>query len=328
VRNAGRFDGALGVLLPIVALAALRRRGVAFPFAIEVIGFSEEEAVRFPTAYIGSKAYIGRLRATELAVRDAAGSSLRDVIGARSGKTFAAAKPIQTSRDLVGYLEVHIEQGPVLEAEKLAVGVVSAIASQTRGRFVFRGKAGHAGTTPMALRRDALAGAAEFVQTVEKFARQRSPLVATVGMIEVAGGATNVIPGETALSLDVRHPDDAVCRRAVRALVAQATAIARRRGLRVEWKQTMQHAATVCSAELNRALTRSVKRIQRRCPALVSGAGHDAVVMAEIAPVAMLFVRCRDGLSHHPDEYTSPADLRVALAVMIDFLEQFVGAPT
>jgi allantoate deiminase len=214
----------------------------------------------------------------------------------------------------------------VLEAEKLAVGVVSAIASQTRGRFVFRGKAGHAGTTPMALRRDALAGAAEFIQTVEKFARQRSPLVATVGVIEVPAGATNVIPGETALSLDVRHPNDATCRRAVKALVAQATAIARRRGLRVEWKQTMQHAATVCSPELNRALTRSVKKFQRRCPTLVSGAGHDAVVLAQVTPVAMLFVRCREGLSHHPNEYASPADLRAALAVTIDFLEQLAAA--
>jgi allantoate deiminase len=328
VRNAGRFDGALGVLLPIVVLSVLRRRGVSLPFAVEVLGFSEEEAVRFPTAYIGSKAYTGRLRGSELAVRDAAGGSLRDVIAARAGKTFTAPKPIRASRDLLGYLEVHIEQGPVLEAEKLAVGVVSAIASQTRGRFVFRGKAGHAGTTPMALRRDALTGAAEFVQTVEKFARQRSPLVATVGVIEVPAGATNVIPGETALSLDVRHPNDAACRRAVKALVAHATAIARRRGLRVEWQQTMQHAATVCSAELNRALSRSVKKIQRSCPALVSGAGHDAVAMSEVAPVAMLFVRCRDGLSHHPDEYASPADLRVALAVMIDFLEQFAAAPT
>lgn len=326
VRNAGRFDGALGVVLPIVALAELRRRGIALPFSVEVIGFSEEEAVRFPTAYIGSKALTGRLRARELAVRDAAGLSLREVLAARAKKFRTVVKPNWAPRDLLGYVEVHIEQGPVLEKEKLAVGAVSAIASQTRGRFTFRGKAGHAGTTPMSLRRDALAGAAEFIQGVEKFARQRTPLVATVGVIEVPAGATNVIPGETTLSLDVRHPDETTCRRSVRALVAQAKAIARRRGLRVEWQPTIQHAATKCSAELIRTLARSVQKFQRRCPVLVSGAGHDAVVMAEVAPVAMLFVRCRDGLSHHPNEYASPADLRVALGVTIDFLEQAAAA--
>jgi len=322
VRNAGRFDGALGVLLPIVAVAELKRRGVALPFTVEVLGFSEEEAVRFPAAYIGSKAYTGRLRAADLKQRDVRGQMLSEVIEDHLGKKFRLPKPSHSPSGLLGYLEVHIEQGPLLEAEQLALGVVSAIASQTRGRLTFRGNAGHAGTTPMGLRRDALAGAAEFIGFAENFARGRPPLVATVGTIHVPSAATNVIPGETTLSLDVRHADDRACQRAVTQLVARAMGIARARRLHCEWEQTMQHAATSCSRELNRLLVESVRTVQSRSISLVSGAGHDAAVVAELAPVAMLFVRCRDGLSHHPDEYATPADLEIALRVTIDFIER------
>lgn len=320
VRNAGRFDGALGIVLPIVAFVELRRQGVELPFAIEIVGFSEEEAVRFHAAYIGSKAYTGRLRATELSLKDARGLTLLEVIEAHAGKKFVLPKQAHAPRDLLGYLEVHIEQGPVLEAEKLALGVVSAIASQTRGRLTFRGKAGHAGTTPMNLRRDALAGAAEFILYAEKYAAARSPLVATVGTISVPAGATNVIPGETVVSLDVRHPSDAKCQQAVTHLIRAAQAFARRRGLACEWQQTMQHRATPCSKALTTLLKESVGTVQQRSPELVSGAGHDGVVMAELTPIAMLFVRCRDGLSHHPDEYVSPKDLEAALRATVDFI--------
>ncbi|MEJ1972922.1 MAG: allantoate amidohydrolase [Lacunisphaera sp.] len=306
VRNAGRFDGALGVLLPIVALAELKARGVTLPFAVEVVGFSEEEAVRFTGAYLGSKAFTGRLKAADLKLTDARGQTLRSVIEAHAGRPFTPPKSAHRPSNLIGYLEVHIEQGPVLEDKKLAVGVVSAIASQTRGRLTFRGKAGHAGTTPMGLRRDALAGAAEFISFAEKFAGDRVPLVATVGTINVPSGAANVIPGQTVLTLDVRHPNDAACRQAVTQLMAQAQRIARRRGLAVTWQPTMQHHATPCSPELTALLAQSVKSVQGRSLPLVSGAGHDGVVMATQTPIAMLFVRCRGGLSHHPDEYAAP----------------------
>ena len=321
VRNAGRFDGALGVLLPIVALAELKQRGVAFPFAVEVLGFSEEEAVRFTGAYIGSKAYTGRLRAADLKLSDVRGQTLREVIEAHTGRRFTPPKPAHRPRNLLGYVEVHIEQGPVLEAKKLAVGVVSAIASQRRGRLIFRGRAGHAGTTPMNLRRDALTGAAEFVLFAEAFAAARAPLVVTVGTINVPSGAANVIPGETVVSLDVRHPSDAACSAALADLIRQAQRTARRRQLICEWQQTMQHEATTCSSSLTAQLARSVRAVQGKSISLMSGAGHDGVVMSTLTPIAMLFVRCRDGLSHHPDEYASPRDLAVALRVMIDFLE-------
>jgi allantoate deiminase len=326
VRNAGRFDGALGVLLPIVALGELRQRGVTLPFHVEVLGFSEEEAVRFAGAYIGSKAYTGRLRPSDLKLKDARGHTLREVIESHSGRSFTPPKSAHRSGDLLGYLEVHIEQGPVLESKKLAVGVVSAIASQTRGRIVFRGKAGHAGTTPMNLRRDALTGAAEFILSVEKLGRARPGLVATVGMIQVPGGAANVIPGEVTLSLDVRHANNRSCRTAVTALVSQAKQIARRRQLACGWQPTMQHDATPCSPVLTAQLARSVAAVQCRNLSLVSGAGHDAVVLAALTPIAMLFVRCRDGLSHHPDEHAAPQDLAVALRVIVDFLQKLPAA--
>ena len=334
VRDAGRFDGALGVLLPIVAVAKLRRRGVSLPFAVEVVGFSEEEGVRFSSAYLGSKGFSGQLRAADLALRDAEGVSVREAMRRWSGLTPGrfvrpGAKPNQRlearplhRRNLLGYVEVHIEQGPVLEKENLAVGVVSAIAGQTRGRVTFRGEAGHAGTTPMGLRRDALAGAAEFISAVEALARTTPSLVATVGTIAVSPGAPNVIAGEAAVSLDVRHPRDAERRNALKVALAVAKHIGRRRRLAVTWECTQDNAAVACSPQLTGVLQQSVEAIQRRSLQLVSGAGHDAVVMAAVAPVAMLFVRCRDGLSHHPDEYASPADIGVALEVMMDFLER------
>lgn len=326
VRDAGRFDGPLGVLLPIVALAELRRRGITLPFAVEVLGFSEEEGVRFSSAYLGSKGYSGQLRAADLKHRDAKYISVLEALTAHARETsappFALPKRAHAPRDLLGYLEVHIEQGPVLENENLAVGVVSAIAGQTRGRLTYHGKAGHAGTTPMALRRDALAGAAELILFAETLARKTPSLVATVGTLTVSPGAPNVIPGEATLSLDVRHPRDSARRTALARLLAHAKTIARRRQLTCDWQVTQDNGAVACSVPLTALLAQSVRAVQSRSLALVSGAGHDAVVMSALTPVAMLFVRCRDGLSHHPDEFASPRDLDVALRVVVDFLER------
>lgn len=324
VRDAGRFDGPLGVLLPIIALAELRHRGIALPFAVEVLGFSEEEGVRFSSAYLGSKGYTGQLRASDLRHRDSEKISVLQALTAHAAerKPFALPKRAHAPRDLLGYLEVHIEQGPVLEAENLAVGVVSAIAGQTRGQLTFRGKAGHAGTTPMALRRDALTGAAELILFAESLARKAPPLVATVGTLTASPGAPNVIPGEVTLSLDVRHPRDRTRRAALARLLAHAQRIARRRQLSCVWKKTQDNGAVVCSPALAALLTQSIRAVQPRHLALVSGAGHDAVVLSALTPVAMLFVRCRDGLSHHPDEFASSRDLDVALRVVIDFLER------
>jgi allantoate deiminase len=325
VPDAGRFDGALGVLLPIVALKELARRGQRFPFAIEVVGFSEEEGVRFSSAYLGSKGFTGSLRATDLSFRDIEGVSVRSALESFGGRRFALPKAAHRPGELLGYCEVHIEQGPVLETAKLAVGTVSAIAGQSRGQLTFLGRAGHAGTTPMPLRRDALAGAAEFVLVAEKLARRTDGLVATVGTLRVTPSSSNVIPGTATVSLDVRHARDSVRRASLRRLLSDARALARRRSLRVEWLLTQDEGGVTCSPELSARMTQSVRTVQKRSPSLVSGAGHDAVILSKLTSVAMLFVRCRGGVSHHPDEYAAPADLDVALRVMIDFLERLAN---
>ncbi len=322
VRDAGKFDGPLGVLLPIMALAELQRRGVKLPFAVEVLGFSEEEGVRFASAYLGSEGYTGRLSSRTLELRDGAGVSVGDALKEWGGGRFSLPKAAHKRGELLGYVEVHIEQGPVLTAKKLAVGVVSAIAGQSRFKLIWTGKAGHAGTTPMALRRDALTGAAEFALAAEQLARNPAGLVATVGALTVSPGAANVIPGQVVHTLDVRHARDGVRREALFALGRVAKRIAKQRGLSVAWQRTQDNCAVECSVGLTALLERSVKAVQGTSLSLVSGAGHDGVVMAALTPVAMLFVRCRDGLSHHPDEYASPADLKIGLRVMVDFLER------
>ncbi|MDO8541100.1 MAG: allantoate amidohydrolase [Opitutaceae bacterium] len=351
VRDAGKFDGALGVLLPIAALIELCRRGVSLPYAVEVIGFSEEEGVRFPTAYLGSKAFTGQLRAADLNLRNANGVSVREALQRWSGLTpsrrTGVAERVSVSREcftasttprlgvkslprrenLIGYVEVHLEQGPVLERENLPVGVVSAIAGQTRGRWTFRGRAGHAGTTPMHLRRDALAGAAEFLTVAEGLARASEPLVVTAGSLSVKPGAPNVIPGEVVFSLDVRHPRNASRRAALRLLRLAAQKIAHNRKLTCAWEQTQDNGAVACSPKLMTLLEESVRKVHGRSLQLMSGAGHDAVIMSAKMPVGMLFVRCRDGLSHHPDEHASAADVDVALQVMVDFLERLASPP-
>ena len=327
VRDAGRFDGALGVLLPLLALEVLQSQGVALPFAVEIVGFSEEEGVRFSSAYLGSKGYTGRLTRRDLELRDPEGISVSQALAQFNGSRISPPRAAHRGRELIGYLEVHIEQGPVLEAKGLGVGVVSAISGQTRARICFKGQAGHAGTTPMGLRRDALACAAEFILAAEAFARSKPPLVATVGQISARPGAANVIPGEATLSLDVRHPLDSERLAAVGRLRTLAGAIAKKRGIACGFDRTQDNGAVECSADLTALLSRSVRACQGESAALPSGAGHDAVILSGLAPVAMLFVRCKKGLSHHPDEYVQPGDLALALRVVVDFLTRMAYQP-
>jgi allantoate deiminase len=325
VQDAGRFDGTLGVLLPIAAIEVLSSEGLILPFSIEVVGFSEEEGVRFSSAYLGSKGYTGTLRASDLRLRDSEGKSVADALRAFNGRNAPLPPAAHKPSELLGYLEVHIEQGPVLEAKGLAAGVVPAIAGQTRALLTFTGKAGHAGTTPMALRRDALAGAAEFIVAVESLAKSQPPLVATVGRATARPGAANVIAGSAELTLDVRHPSDTRRRSALRSILSKARANARRRGLEFSLSVTQDNGAVQCSGPLTAALGRSVVAIQGSSLSIPSGAGHDAVVVSSVAPVAMLFVRCRDGLSHHPDEHVKPGDLATALAIVVDFIRSMAS---
>jgi allantoate deiminase len=321
VRAAGKFDGPLGVMIGIACVQHLHERRVRLPFALEVVGFADEEGVRFQTTYLGSKAMAGTLTDADLQRADAQGVTVRDAITAFGGKPDDLQTAKREAAQLLGYVEVHIEQGPVLEKKNLPVGVVTAIAGQTRERFRLFGKAGHAGTTPMELRHDALACAAEFILEVEALAKASPGLVATVGQIEALPGASNVIPGEVNLSLDVRHAQDAVRENACKKLLEAAYRIATKRGLAINAQAVHETKSVDCSRDLSSSLAQAVRKHLPEVSELASGAGHDAAVMAGLTPMAMLFVRCKGGISHHPDESVTVGDVLVAIGVMNDFLQ-------
>jgi len=321
VRDAGKFDGPLGVLLAIEAVRTLHDSKIHLPFAIEVVAFADEEGVRYQSAYLGSRALAGTFDLVELKRTDALGIAMTDALRSYGGNPEGIASAKADPGRLLGYIEAHIEQGPVLEQKQLAVGVVSAIAGQTRVRVNFTGQAGHAGTVPMQLRRDALCAGAEFILAVEYTAAHRGGLVATVGEIHVSPGASNVIPGRTQLSLDVRHPEDPVLHAALAELKHRAEAIASERGLAIEWEIVYDNPAVICDRALTLQLENAVKRHQQEAPLLCSGAGHDAAALAAITPVAMLFVRCQGGISHNPAESVTVDDVGISLAVLNDLLQ-------
>jgi allantoate deiminase len=312
VRDAGRYDGPLGVL---VALAVAERLG-GRAGALEVVAFADEEGLRYGTAYLGSAALAGRFEDAWLARRDGDGIALGDALRDWGGDPGAIGGLARAPATLRGYLEVHIEQGPVLEARDLPVGVVTAIAGQTRASVAFTGRAGHAGTTPMDQRRDALAAAAEWITAVETTARAQPGLVATVGEIAASPNASNVIPGAVTASVDVRHADDAMRGRAVDALRSAAAEAAERRGVGARWEPVQANHAVPCDPALTEALEASVTAQGLPVERLASGAGHDGVALAAVAPIAMLFVRCAGGVSHHPDEAVREDDVAVAIDVL------------
>lgn len=320
VRDAGRYDGPLGVLAGLACIEQLHDQGVRLPFAIELYGFADEEGVRYHSTYLGSRAAAGTFAASELARVDADGIAMADAIRTAGGDPRALAAAARTRGELLGYVELHIEQGPVLEALGLPVGVVTAIAGQSRVAIEFGGMAGHAGTVPMALRQDALCAAAEFVLAAEALAHATDQLVATVGQLSVQPGASNVIPGAARLALDVRHHDDTVRTQAVAALHTRAEQIGAARRVSLSWQAVQASNAVQCDARLAGLLGQAIEAQGYPAQALPSGAGHDAVAIAAITPVAMLFVRCKGGISHHPDESVTTADVAVGLGVLARFL--------
>jgi allantoate deiminase len=317
VRDAGRYDGPLGVL---AAIACVERLGGRLPFAVEVVGFADEEGLRFGTTYLGSAVFTGRFEPRMLELRDDGGVTLADAVRGFGGEPEALADAGRDPEDLLGYCEVHIEQGPVLEQRGLPVGVVEAIVGLSRLDVELRGEAGHAGTVPMTTRRDALCAAAELVLAVEALAGEHEGMVGTVGRLTVRPGSGNVVPGEAELSVDLRHHDDAVRERAVRDLRERAAAIAGERGVEVVWSPGHQAAAVQTDPRLTDALADAVAAGGLAVERMPSGAGHDAAAVSAIAPVAMLFVRCAGGVSHNPAESVTEDDVGVAL----DVLERFV----
>ncbi len=317
VPNAGRYDGSLGVLLALATVESLR--GQALPFHIDVVGFSEEEGVRYRTAYLGSSAVAGRFDPRWLDRTDDRGITLRRAItsfGLHPGEVpLAAYDPAH----LLGYLEAHIEQGIVLERESRGLGVVGTIAGQNRLRLIFTGEARHAGTTPMELRRDSLVAAAMVIVAANEYATKVEGLRATVGQVANAPNASNVVPGRTEVSLDVRHADDEVRQRALQDLLAAARRISEAQGTELEVVNDMAQPAVPMDASLTAMLCDAVRRCDpdgRPARTLLSGAGHDAVALAGFCPVALLFLRSPGGISHHPDEAVRQEDIAAAIKAL------------
>ena len=324
VRDAGRWDGPLGVITAIACVADLHERGLRLPFAIEVVGFADEEGVRFSSTLLGSRAIAGTFDEGVLRVRDKAGVSLREAITTFGLDPDHIGKAARVRGELLAYVELHIEQGPVLEQENLAVGVVSAIAGATRLAARLTGMAGHAGTVPMRLRRDALTGAAECIGVIEQFCRSdEAGLVGTVGYIHASPGATNVIPGQTSFTIDVRAPTDMHRRRAVADLVRQIEAVAKRRELDLQIDVTHENRTAPCASWLKAQIAEAIAGEGFRVFELPSGAGHDGMAMIDIADVGMIFVRCRGGISHHPDEHVELADADAGARVLLRLVENF-----
>jgi hydantoinase/carbamoylase family amidase len=316
VRDAGRYDGALGVLLGIEAADEMRTAGL--PFAFEVVSFADEEGARFGTAYLGSRAYIGRFDGSQLGCVDADGVTLEEAITAMGGDPAPVGSSRSAPADLLAFLEVHIEQGPILQERGLPVGIVTGITGQSGGSVVFTGAAGHAGTTPMHVRRDALAAAAAFVLEVERTGRERHGLVATVGRISNDPNLGNVIAGHTTVSFDVRSADDGAREAAVADLREATRAICAERGLDLGWHTVHDEPAVPMSAGLREILSRACAGAGVEACDLESGAGHDGVSLAQLTPeVAMLFVRCKDGISHNPAESVREDDVAVAHDVLV-----------
>lgn len=329
VRNAGRYDGMLGVLAAIEVVDALNRAGLRGAQAIEIIGFADEEGTRFNIALLGSRGLTGSWPASWLACEDAQGISVAQALalaGLSADAIFAAQRPVA---DFSAYLELHIEQGPVLEQEDLALGVVSAINGAHRLHARFTGEAGHAGTVPMRHRRDALAAAAEWLLFIEQTTQAFAPdIVATVGTLQCEPGAVNVIPGAVSLTLDIRSPQDEARDALLQRLLAQAEVIATRRGVSFSHEIFYTIAATPCDEALRAQLSDAVREVQGRTMLLPSGAGHDAIAIAERWPSAMLFVRCAGGISHHPAESVAEDDVAQALRAFSLAVGQLIARPS
>lgn len=324
VRDAGRFDGNLGVILPIACVAEWNRQGRRFPFAIEVVGFAEEEGVRFKATLLGSRAIAGTFDTKVLDNLDDAGKTMRDVM--REAGFDAAQLPAARHErsQVLAFIEVHIEQGPVLLNEGLPVGVVTAISGATRFIVDLEGLAGHAGTVPMDMRRDAAMAGAEIGLFIERRCGGKPGLVGTVGQFNVPNGATNVVPGRATFSIDIRAGVDAEREAAVNDVLAEIERVCARRNVRAQIRKTHEAASVPCAPWLQSQWAAAVARQDVPVRHLPSGAGHDAMAIAAIADVAMLFVRCGNGgISHHPTETMTAEDAQIAARVFADFVEHF-----
>ena len=324
VRDAGKYDGPLGVLVPLACVDSLNEAGHRLPFAIEVVGFVDEEGVRFKTTLLGSRAVAGTFEDKALDATDEDGISVAQAMRKFGLDPAVIPTAARKREDVHAYVEFHIEQGPVLEDEDLPVGVVAAISGQTRLKATIEGTAGHAGTVPMTLRRDALAAAAECVLELERFCRNGpSGLVGTVGELAVSPGASNIIAGSTRFSLDIRSPVDSERRAAVSSIEKAMEQIVDRRGLRLAVETTFDADSCRCAPWLMDQLGSASEAETLPVRHLPSGAGHDGMAMIALTDIAMLFLRCEGGISHNPLEAVSQDDVETGLRVLQRFIERF-----
>ncbi|HVJ12410.1 MAG TPA: allantoate amidohydrolase [Burkholderiales bacterium] len=325
VRDAGKYDGMLGVISAIECISFLHSKNKRLPFAIEVIGFGDEEGVRFGTTLLGSRAVAGIFDLEVLKAKDPQGNTMADALREFGLDPKQISAIARKKGQVLAYAELHIEQGPVLEAEGLPVGVVTAINGFSRLRVTLRGAAGHAGTVPMKLRRDALAATAECVLMVERIARGHPELVGTVGRLEVKPGAINVIPGEVMFTVDVRAPHDSLRNEAVSSIRTEIQNTAKKRNLQCEIETLQEFGVTACAPRLMEQMDRAVASQGFKVRRLPSGAGHDGMALGAIADICMLFVRCKGGISHSPLESITQDDAAAGVRVLMSFIEQFDG---
>ncbi|SFD60794.1 allantoate deiminase [Chitinophaga sp. CF118] len=328
VINAGAFDGPLGVLAALDIVTHLLQSAQPVPFNIEVIAFSDEEGVRFHTTFLGSKTVTGSFDHHLHDKKDAAGITLKEVIGTMGGNTTELYQDVIPPASWQGYFEIHIEQGPVLYDRNIPVAVVHAIAGQQRIMVTIKGMAGHAGTVPMDKRQDALCGAAAFILAVEQWALQhKDAIVATVGYLQVMNAASNVIPGEVTLSLDLRSANENMLHNAHTALYTIGVELCKERQLIFEWQTIQQTKPVDCDPFMSGLLEQSITEAGYDAIRLVSGAGHDAVPVSDVSPVCMLFVKCYKGISHHPQENVLLEDIAAALKVSDQFMLHLIKQP-
>ena len=317
VVDAGAYDGTLGVVAGLGVIAFLKQKQIRYPFTIEIVAFGDEENVRFPSHLSSSRALAGTFDPLILEARDAHGISFKEALAHFNLKPETIPALKRDPASLLGYLEVHIEQGPVLQHENLPLGIVTSINGASRRGVTLKGVAGHAGTVPMALRKDPLAGFVEMAASLETMAGRYADAVATIGRIEVHPNAINVIPGQVFFTLDMRGPDDAERKQLVDTIEAHCLAVAKKRHLEIQIDPYYDAPACLCNLSLQSFMETALQSHNLPVFYLPSGAGHDAMAMADLCPVAMLFVRCKDGISHNPAEYCSVEDMDHAISVLI-----------
>ncbi len=320
VRQGGAFDGIMGVVLPLLAMEKLSQAGASLAFNVEVLAFADEEGVRFPTALVGSRALANHFDSAVLALKDTQGVSLAEAITNFGLDPSMIGELYRSRQDAIAYIETHIEQGPVLQQRDEAVGVVTAICGIERHSVRILGETGHAGTLPMNSRRDALVSAASLVTEVNRLALETEGVLATVGELHVRPNSVNAVPSEVNLVIEIRSAEDHKRRRVGELLAGFARTLCGENGLSLTMERSYAQAAQPCDKGLQIKLSNAATQVTGSSFSLASGATHDASAMADLCPIAMLFVRCKDGLSHHPEEFTSPADMAVAIDVLETFL--------